>query len=141
MARGVSIDSGAADNVMPWRMLRERCSKVRSSAASKAGVHYVAANNGRIKNVGEADLRFASKEGSSLEWTFQIAEVNKVLASVSALVDFDKDKNIGVDISFITDKSTNVSTNMRRERNVSVVDAWVEEDAPNDFNVDFARRE
>ena len=64
---------------------------------------------GRIKNEGEADLRFASNEGNSLEWTFQIAEVNKVLASVSALVDtnhrvvFDKDKKTGADISFITD--------------------------------------
>lgn len=147
MARGVTIDSGAADNVMPRRMLRGKCGKVRSSAASRAGVHYVAANNGRIRNEGEADLHFTSNEGNPLEWTFQIAEVNKVLASVSALVDsnhrvvFDKDKKTGADISFITDKSTNVSTKMRRERNVWVVDAWVEEDAPDDLNVDFVRRE
>ena len=147
MARGVTIDPGAADNVMPRRMLRGKCSKVRSSAASRAGVHCVAANNGRIRNEGEADLHFTSNEGNVLVWTFQIAEVNKVLASVSALVDsnhrvvFDKDKKTGADISFITDKSTNVSTKMRRERNVWVVDAWVEEDAPDDLNVDFVRRE
>ena len=55
--------------------------------------------------------------------------MNKVFASVSALVDtnhravFDKDKKTGADISFITDKSTNASTKMRRERSVWMVDA------------------
>ena len=48
-------------------------------------------------------------EGNSLSWTFQVVEVNKVLASVSALVDsnhrvtFDKDERTGMDISFIVD--------------------------------------
>ena len=108
----------------------------------------MAANDGRIRNEGEADMAFLTKEGNSHSWTFQIAEVDKVLAAISALVDanhrvtFDKDEKTGVDISFITDKATGVSTEMRRDRNVWVVDAWIEE-ASEDVDIDpvFARQE
>ena len=142
MARGITVDSGAADNVMPRRMVRGK-GKVRQSAASRAGVHYVTASSNRIKNEGEADLEFKTEEGHDLSWTFQIAEVNKVLASVSSLVDtrhrvvFDKDDKTGLDISFITNKVTGKSVKMRRERNVFEIDAFVEEDA----SLDFVRHE
>ena len=130
---------------MPRRLLRGKA-KVRPSEASRAGVHYVACNNGRIKNEGEADLEFLSPEGHKHSWTFQIAEVNKVLAAVSALVDaghrviFDKDVKTGVDTSFIVNKATGVSTRMRREKNVWVVDAWIEEEDEANKDLDFARQ-
>ena len=79
-----------------------------------------------------------------MSWCFQVAEVNKALAAVSALVDsnhrvlFDKDMASGTDISFITDKATGVGTKMRREGNVWVVDAYVED---GDLSLDFARPE
>ena len=104
-----------------------------------AGIHYVAANNGRIENEGEAEFDFITNEGNNLSWTFQVAEVNKVLASVSALVDshhrvtFDKDDKTGTDVSFILDKRTGMQTKMRRERNVWVVDAFVDENDDPDF--------
>ena len=75
---------------------------------------------------------------------FQVAEVNKALAAVSALVDsnhrvvFDKDMKTGADISFVVDQSTNLSTNMRRERNFRAIDAWTDEEEP---GMDFARPE
>ena len=78
-----------------------------------------------------------------MKWCFQIAEVNKALAAVSALVDskhrviFDQDDDTGADCSFIIDKRTGHSTKMRRERNVWVVDAYVDEDP----SMDFARQE
>ena len=140
LARGVTVDSGAADNVMPRRMLRKKAKLIRPSQASRAGVHYVAANNGRIRNEGEAEFDFVTKEGNELSWTFQIAEVNKVLAAVSALVDancrvvFDRDDKTHVDVSYILDKKTNTYTKLRRERNVWVVDAWVEEEDDDDVN-------
>ena len=104
------------------------------SEASRAGVHYVACNNGRIPNEGEAELEFMTQEGHDHRWTFQIAEVNKVLAAVSSLVDtghkviFDKDEATGVDTSMIVDKKSGTVTKLRRDRNVWVVDALVEED-------------
>ena len=72
------------------------------------------------------------------------AEVNKALAAVSAQLDsnhrvvFDKDMRTGADISFIIGKRTNPSTKMRRERNVWVIDAWIDEEEP---GMDFARPE
>ena len=138
LARGVTVDSGAADCVMPRRLLRQGV-RVRPSEASKLGVHYVVANNGRIPNEGEADFAFQTKDGQSLSWVFQIAEVNKTLASVSALVDaghkvtFDMDAETGVDTSSITHKASGSSIRMRRERNVWVIDAYAPEDDDEDI--------
>ena len=134
------MDSGAADNVMPRKVIRKNM-KVRSSQASRSGVHYVAANDHRIANEGEVDFDFETKDGQAHSWTFQVAEVNKVLAPVSALVDanhrvtFEKDERTGMDLSFITHKSSGRSIKMRRERNIWTIDAFVDEDQ------DFSRQE
>ena len=139
MARGITVDSGAADPVMPRRMVRGRGNKIRPSKVSEAGVHYVSATANRIKNEGEADLHFNTEDGQKLNWTFQIAEVNKVLASVSYLVDhnhcvvFDPDLDIGEDCSFITNKTNGESMKMRRDRNVWVIDAFIDDDTGQGF--------
>ena len=54
MARGIVVDSGAADNVISRRIVKGKMNKgrIRPSEASRAGVHYVAANNGRFRNEG-----------------------------------------------------------------------------------------
>ena len=76
--------------------------------------------------------------------------MNKVLAAVSSLVDsghkviFDRDEVTQVDTSFIVHKQSGTSTKLRRERNVWVVDAWIEEEEeerPPDIDSPFARRE
>ena len=145
LTRGMTVDSGAADNVMPRRMVRKKM-KIRSSAASRAGVHYVAASDHRIANEGEVDYAFQTKQGGKHSWTFQVANVNKVLAAVSALVDnnhrvvFDQDMETGTDLSFITNKATNESIRMRRENNVWVIDAYVEADSDNE-DESFHRQE
>ena len=82
LRRGVTMDSGAANNVMPRRMVRNK-EKIRPSAASRRGVHYVASNNGRMANEGEFGFKFTTTEGSEEEMVFQVAEVSKALASVS----------------------------------------------------------
>ena len=134
LARGITMDSGAHDNVIPRRMVRGRNNRIRPSEASRAGVHYVSATSHRIRNEGETDLKFASREGTKLSWTFQVAEVNKVLAAVSALVDtnhrvvFDKDEATGEDVSYILNKTNMDYIRMRRDRNVWVLDAFIEED-------------
>ena len=133
MSRGITVDSGAADNVFPRRMIRKGM-RVRQSEASRQGVHYVAADGVRIANEGEMDFKFQTKEGCEHSWTFQVAAVNKVLASVSALVDsghrvvFEKDRRTGVDLSFITNVSTGKSIRMNRERNVWTIDTFVNEE-------------
>ena len=94
----------------------------------------MSATSHRIRNEGETDLNFASREGTQLSWTFQVAEVNKVLAAVSALVDtnhrvvFDKDETTGEDVSYILNKTNMDYIRMRRDRNVWVLDAFIDED-------------
>ena len=139
MARGITVDSGAADPVMPRRMVRGRGNKIRPSRASEAGVHYVSATSNRIRNEGETDLHFDTEDGQKMNWAFQIAEVNKVLASVSYLVDhnhrvvFDQDDDTGEDISFITNKVNGQAIKMRRDKNVWVVDAYIDDEAEQGF--------
>ena len=103
MARGITVDSGAADNVMPRPFVKGKMTRgeIRVFEASRAGVHYVAANNGRIRNEGEVDFKFNTSSGDAKSMCFQVAEVNKALAAVAALVDanhrvvFDKDMKTG----------------------------------------------
>ena len=121
---------------MPRRMVRNP-KKIRPSPGSRAGVHYVAANNGRIKNEGEIDVEFNTSEGNDESLTMQIAEVNKALASVSYLVDrgyrvvFDKNKD-GNDISMMLHKASNKATRFRRDRNIWVLDVFVGKNSDGD---------
>ena len=132
LRRGITVDSGASANVMPRRMIRKQ--KVRPSPGSRRGVHYLAASNGRIANEGECDFKFSTVEGHAQNLTFQIAEVNKALGSVSYLVDhgyrvtFDQDEETGHDISMMFHKATGVTSRFRRERNIWILDAVVDVD-------------
>ena len=124
------MDSGAVDNVMPKRMVRQKW-KIRPSPGSRAGVHYVAANHGRIPNEGEVDFAFQTAEGYDEEMCMQIAEVNKALGSISYLVDkgykvvFDKCMKTGKDRSMMIRKQDNRPVKFRRERNIWVLDTYV----------------
>ena len=148
LRKGITIDSGAGNCVMPRRMVVDP-STIRESAGSKAGVHYIAANNGRIPNEGECDLSFQTTEGNNEEITFQVAEVNKALGAVSYLVDkgykvtFEKNMSTGQDMSMMVNKHTGVTSRFRRERNVWVLDAFVRSKGQvkdSRSNQDFARR-
>ena len=60
--------------------------KVRASQASKAGVHYVAADGARIPNEGEVDFSFQDKDGNDFD-TIRIDSWNK-----DTIVDFFKER-------------------------------------------------
>ena len=147
LRRGITIDSGAGNSVMPRRMVINK-STIRESAGSRAGVNYVPAGGGKIPNEGEFDLEFKTAEGNAETWTFQVAEINKALGAVSQLVDlgykviFDKNLENGQDMSYMTHKATNVTSRLRRERNVWVLDAYVNvsNEGYNNGEQDFHRR-
>ena len=127
------MNSGAANNVMPRRMVRNK-TKIRSSPGPRIGVHCVAANNARILNEGETTFKFHTNEGVQTQFVFQITEVNKALGAVSYMVDhrhkvvFDQYKQ-GKDMSDMLHKPSGDIFKLRRERNVWVLDAMVEEDS------------
>ena len=133
LKRGITVDSGAANNVMPRRMVKNK-SKIRASPSSIRGVHCVAANNGRIPNEGEFDFDFFTSEGNQDRIIVQIAELNKALGAVSYLADngyrvvFDKDMATGKDLNFMMKKINGVTSRFRRDRNIWVLDAYVQYD-------------
>ena len=83
--KGLTIDSGAADHVMPLGWLAWIV--MVASAGSLRGLHYVAASGTRIPNMGLQVVTFLTESGTWATWTFQVAAVNKPLVSVSKLVD------------------------------------------------------
>ena len=137
MTRGMTVDSGAADNVIPRRMVKGGKNKIRASPGSRRGVHYISASNDRIPNEGECDFHFSTKDGQDQNFTFQIAEVNKALCAVSYLVDhgkqviFDQDEVTGMDTSRIVDKKTGQIIQLVRDRNVWTIDAYIEDEVDN----------
>ncbi len=88
----IAMDSGAGKNVAPPELLDGY--KVVPSYGSKHNKHFVAANGGKILNLGESELNFDDGAGSRLRSTFQVAEVSRMLYSVSQLCD------AGCDVSF-----------------------------------------
>ena len=124
--RGITIDSGAAEHVIPNKWVN--CIPVRPSPGSARGVHYVAANGARIPNLGEQKLGFWTADGIGTSWTFQVCQVNKPLASVAKLVDDGWKVVFDEDLSCLVHKRTGKVIKLRRDRGVYVVDAYLEAD-------------
>ena len=142
LKRGITLDCAAHHSVMPRRMAKQGA--IRPSKGSLRGLHYVAANDGRIRNEGETDFEFTTGDGHDEQWTFQIAEVNKALAAVADRVDagfkvvFDKDMITGVDTSHMVHKETGKIIKSNRKGNVWTIDAYV---SPSHIGQGFCRRE
>ena len=121
--KGLTVDSGAADHVMPvgwliWIM-------VMKSVGSLCGLHYVAADGARIPNVGQQLVRFMTIDGTWAEIMFQIAAINKPLVSVSKLIEDGHRVIFDEDNSYILRRKTKKIIKMRKERGVFVIDAYV----------------
>ena len=122
--KGLTIDSGAADHVIPlgwlvWILMT-------ASAGSLKGLHYVAASGTRIPNMGQQKIKFLTENGTWARWIFQVAAVNKPLASVSKLIDDGWRVVFDEEASYIKHKKTGNVIHMKRERGVFVIDAFVD---------------
>lgn len=116
LKRGITIGSGAAHHVMPSGWLP--WIKTRPSAGSKRGLRYVAASCSNIANEGEQHIEFNTEEGSRGRWTFQLARVNKPLASVGELLDTGHTVVLDEVGSCVMNKRTRDVMKVRRERGV-----------------------
>ncbi len=85
----ITIDSGAAESVMPATMLPGE--PAVEGDAQRAGVQYVAANGAAMPNRGEKLVKFKStgdgSKGGLNSIRFQVTDVNKPLAAVSRILD------------------------------------------------------
>ena len=124
--RAFTVDSGAADNVMPIMWIIGMI--ITKSIGSMAGLMYVAANGSNSPNVCQTKIVFMSGGGVWAKWMFQIAAINEPLVSVSKFVEtghrvvFDDEDAGG---SFIENKQTKAIIKMRKERGVFIVDAYI----------------
>lgn len=85
ISRGkITIDSGAAESVMPTDMLEGV--KLQESEGSRNGISYVAANGGKMPNLGEKKVHFKTRDGMDSSIVFQVTHARKPLASVSKIV-------------------------------------------------------
>ena len=85
---------------------------------------YVAAGNERVKNEEGLTFDFENLEGHAESFALQIHEVNKALGSGAYMVDrafrvfYDKDMEIGEDLSYMIHKPTKKIFRFRRDENV-----------------------
>jgi len=134
------VDSGAVDNVGDPRAFPEY--KLRESDGSRNGLHYLAANNGKIKNEGEINLTCRSSEGIPFKLKMQGAGVSRPILSVIRLTENGKDVIFKKDGGIIRDTKTGVTTTFRRKHGIYVMGTWVKTGPENTGNPDtgFARR-
>ena len=117
-----AVDSAAVDCVISPKILTHIRS--RPSARSKAGRHYVAANDHEIKNFGERRVPFATDEGINKTIMFQDADVGRTLISV------DKLNAAGCDV-ILNRKNPRIVTpvgetlRLKRKGGVFVLTMWV----------------
>ena len=137
--KGLTIDSGAADHVMPLGWLAWIV--MVASAGSLRCLHYVAASGTRIPNLGQQVVTFLTESGTWATWTFQVAAVNKPLVSVSKLVDDGYRVVFDDEASYCWHKKSGRRIAIKRERGVFVVDAYVEPAAAMKTEKVFSRQD
>ena len=127
----ITIDSGAAESVMPKGMLPNE--PAVEGMAKRNGVRYVAANGARMENMGEKRTRFRTGGAKAINGiTFQVTDVSKPLASVSRIL--DKGNRVvfsrGPEGSYIENNETGEWFQLKEERGTFVLEVdWLEPEA------------
>ena len=122
---GVTMDSGSAVFVMPTGWLRMFA--LSESAGSKRGQKHQAAAKGSepILNEGERTVKFVTADGAQRHMTCEVADVNKILASVGVICDGGNEVRFYQHGGEIIHLKTGKRTPFRRHGNVYVMDAWL----------------
>ena len=116
----ITIDSGAVGAVGPKKI--GSGFPISPTRESAMGIGYRAANGARIKNHGERIIEGLTEKGQTLKMRITVADVSKVLASVSkicecgSMVVFDEAGN------YIEDKESGEMTPIRNRDGVYVMD-------------------
>ena len=120
---GMTLDSGCSVFVMPSKWLRHLA--LEPSEGSKRGQKFVAASNHSMQNEGQRTVRFRTQDGSRRQMVFQVAAVNKILASIAGICDNGNTVLFRQDGGTIRHVQTGRETEFRRQGNVYVMDMWI----------------
>jgi hypothetical protein len=134
----IAMDSGAGKNVAPPDLIEGY--KVSPSNGSKRGKHFVAANGAQILNLGETMLNMDDEQGHKMRSNFQVAEVSRMLYSVSQTCDTGCEVHFTASEGVVT-KGGKVVANFPRRGGLYVMTTKLKSPQAHDPNPkDFGRR-
>ena len=119
MAGKITVDSGAAESVMPADFMADL--PMQASPPDKQGARYIAANGSVMTNVGQKKLLFQTKDGTINAITFQATGVRKPLAAVSRIVENGNRVVFSPEGSFIEHIGTGQRIDLEREAGTYVM--------------------
>ena len=139
---GITLDSGCSVFVVPAEYFTFL--DLEPSAGSKAGQVFRAANNGKMPNLGQRTVRFVTNDGRKRKMVFQVAKVNKRLASIAGICDNGNTVTFTDSGGYICNVETGRRTTFERKGNVYILDMWVRRpgtDSPSQNRQGFTRPE
>ena len=105
---------------------------LKPSSASKSGKIFRGAARYPIPARGERSVTGRTDEGQSRRIVWEVCPVKRPLLSVAKITKAGNQVYLGEDTAFVKNNKTGQTTNLRRERNVWMLDLWVKKpaDAP-----------
>ena len=134
----VAIDSGAAETVIPHRLVAQH--PVRATQSSRNGMCYASATGQPIPNLGEQCLPLITQEGTLRGMTFQAAPVSKALGSVKRMCSSGHRVVFDEDGSYVENKTTGEINWLREEAGNYMLDLWVIPPEEMPANAGFGRQ-
>jgi hypothetical protein len=116
------VDSGAVHSVTPPGWFP---GKTVSSAWSRAGRGYRAANGTAIKNLGQVTVKFATATGDRCSIPFQVAEVEQPLLSVAHLTSAGNRVELGHDSGRVVNLTTGRAIALERRGGVYIMRMFI----------------
>ena len=117
------VDSGAEANALPENMMQ--WIPLKRSSASKSGKIFRGAGGDPIPARGERSVTGRTEEGQSRRIVWEVCPVKRPLLSVAKITKAGNQVYLGEDKAFVKNNKTGQITNLRRERNVWMLDLWV----------------
>ena len=134
----ITVDSGAAENVMPEHLAPG--TKTEYSEEQAAGVVYTAANGDTMPNRGKKGLHVITKEGQARKVNMQITDVSRALMSVAKVCDAGHTVQFTKKGGTIRNEKTGEVTTFRRENNVYRMTVKLDGNKDNKGASGFARQ-
>ena len=116
----ITVDSGAAESVMPWQFVSSSMDELREV---KDGKKFIAANGERIANYGRHNMSFRTDGGTLKKISFYATSVWKPLAAVSKSVQQNNKVGFRPSGSYIRSLSTGERIPLRETRGTYAFDA------------------
>ena len=118
--------------------------ELEPSEGSKNGQVFRAANDGKLPNLGQRTVKFVTKDGRRRKMVFQVANVNKILASIAGICGNGNTVLFNETGGYIRNNNTGRKTAFERKGNVYIMDMWVKHpggEAPKSRASGFSRPE